>query len=54
MLKGSALLFVFTAVPVLMVHSIPHLAGVFACSCFFLGYAGHLLADSVTRAGLPG
>jgi inner membrane protein len=26
----------------------------FALSCFTLGYAAHLLADSVTRAGLPG
>ena len=53
-LKGSALLFLFTAAPVMLIPVIPHLAGVFACSCFFLGYAGHLLADSVTRAGLPG
>ena len=32
---------------------IPLLAAAFPVSCFLLGYASHLLADSLTRAGLP-
>jgi membrane-bound metal-dependent hydrolase YbcI (DUF457 family) len=53
-LKSVAVLFLLTAVPVLFAPGIPRFPLVSAASCFFLGYAAHLLADSMTRAGLPG
>lgn len=47
-LRTAGLLFALTAV-------IGLLSPVsFSVSCFFLGYLSHLLADSTTRAGLPG
>jgi membrane-bound metal-dependent hydrolase YbcI (DUF457 family) len=46
--------FLLTAIPVLFSPVVPRLPLVFPISCFFLGYAAHLLADSLTRAGLPG
>ena len=52
-LKSVAVLFLFTAVPVLFAPGIPRFPLVSAASCFFLGYVTHLLADSLTRAGLP-
>ena len=53
-LKSVAVIFLLTAIPVLSVPGIPHFPLVFSASCFFLGYSAHLLADSVSRAGLPG
>jgi len=52
-LKTVAVLFLLTAVPVLFAPGIPRFPLVSAASCFFLGYSAHLLADSLTRAGLP-
>lgn len=52
-LKCAAVLFLVSALPVLLTSDIPRLPLIFSASCFFLGYAGHLLADSLTRAGLP-
>jgi inner membrane protein len=52
--RSVSMIFLLTAVPVLFDPGIPHFALVFSASCFFLGYASHLLADSQTRAGLPG
>ena len=52
-LKSVAVLFLLTAVPVLFAPGIPRFPLVSAASCFFLGYSAHLLADSLTRAGLP-
>jgi membrane-bound metal-dependent hydrolase YbcI (DUF457 family) len=52
-LKSVTVLFLLTAVPVLFAHSMPRSPLIFAASCFFLGYSAHLLADSMTRAGLP-
>ena len=53
-LKSVTVMFLITAMPVLFAPGIPHFPLVFSASCFFLGYAAHLLADSLTRAGLPG
>jgi membrane-bound metal-dependent hydrolase YbcI (DUF457 family) len=53
-LNVAGVLFLLTGVTVMFARGIPDPAPVFAFSCFFLGYAAHLLADSVTRAGLPG
>jgi hypothetical protein len=53
-LKVAGVLFLLSAVIVLLAPASPRLPVVFAASCFFLGWAAHLLADSVTRAGLPG
>jgi membrane-bound metal-dependent hydrolase YbcI (DUF457 family) len=53
MLKAVTLLFLVAAVLGLLGSDIPHTLLVFSCSCFFLGYSTHLLADSMTRAGLP-
>lgn len=52
-LKEIAVLFLLTAMPVLFAPGIPRFPLVFSTSCFFLGYAAHLAADSLTRAGLP-
>ena len=52
-LKFVTVLFLLTAIPVLFIPGIPRFPLVFSASCFFLGYAAHLVADSVTRAGLP-
>ena len=53
-LKSVSVMFLLTAMPVLFAPGIVHFPLVFSASCFFLGYAVHLLADSLTRAGLPG
>ncbi|MEI7856346.1 MAG: metal-dependent hydrolase [Methanomicrobiales archaeon] len=53
MLKAITVLFLLTAMPALFNTGIPRLLLVFSASCFFLGYAAHLAADSLTRAGLP-
>jgi hypothetical protein len=50
----TGMAFLLTAIPVLFSPVVPHLPLVFPISCFFLGYAAHLLADSLTRTGLPG
>jgi len=50
----AVLAFFLTAIPVLFSAGVSRLSLVFTVSCFFLGYASHLLADSFTRAGLPG
>jgi membrane-bound metal-dependent hydrolase YbcI (DUF457 family) len=52
-LKFVAVLFLVSALPVLFAPGIPRLPLVFSASCFFISYAGHLLADSLTRARLP-
>jgi membrane-bound metal-dependent hydrolase YbcI (DUF457 family) len=52
-LKFAGVAFLFTTIPVLFVPLIPRSLLLFCISCFFLGYTAHLLADSVTRAGLP-
>jgi len=53
-LNVAGMLFLLTGVTVMFARAVPDPAPVFAFSCFFLGYAAHLLADSLTRAGLPG
>jgi len=53
-LKFVAVIFLVAAVTVLYTLDIPRFQLVFGTSCFFLGYMAHLLADSFTRAGLPG
>jgi membrane-bound metal-dependent hydrolase YbcI (DUF457 family) len=50
----AGMAFFLTAIPVLFSPTVPRLSLVFTVSSFFLGYASHLLADSLTRAGLPG
>jgi len=52
-LKFIAMIFLLTAILVLFAPGIPYFPLVFSASCFFLGYSAHLLADSLTRAGLP-
>lgn len=52
-LKSVTALFLLTAVPVLFAPGIPRFPIISSASCFFLGYMTHLLADSLTRAGLP-
>jgi len=46
-------LFMVTAYPGQFFFIRPDLSPWFYASCFFLGYAFHLIADSTTRAGLP-
>jgi membrane-bound metal-dependent hydrolase YbcI (DUF457 family) len=53
-LKTVAVIFLIAAIPVIFAPGIARFPLVFSASCFFLGYAAHLLADSLTRAGLPG
>ncbi len=53
-LKTVLVLFLLMAMPVFFVPYGSRSLLAFAASCFFLGYAAHLLADSLTRAGLPG
>jgi membrane-bound metal-dependent hydrolase YbcI (DUF457 family) len=53
-LKTVTMIFLLTAIPVFFTPGIARFPLVFSASCFFLGYAAHLLADSLTRAGLPG
>ncbi|MDP3564844.1 MAG: hypothetical protein Q8R70_10180 [Methanoregula sp.] len=52
-LKTVAVMFLIAAIPVFFAPGINHFPLVFSTSCFFLGYTAHLLADSLTRAGLP-
>jgi membrane-bound metal-dependent hydrolase YbcI (DUF457 family) len=52
-MKFSAWVFVFTAVLGLFQIFDPSLSLSYLISGFFLGYALHLLADSITPAGLP-
>jgi inner membrane protein len=53
-MRGAAELFAVTAILGLFRISDPSFSLSFFASGFFLGYAVHLLADSVTPAGLPG
>ena len=52
-LAAVAILFLLAALPALFDLGSPRFPFVFNASCFFLGYAAHLTADSLTRAGLP-
>lgn len=52
-LKWVSAIFILTAIMVISAPGIPHFPLVFCSSCFSLGYAAHLLADSLTKAGLP-
>src|SRR5512136_2232169 len=52
-MKGAAELFAVSAVLGLFQFLDPMLTFSYIISGFFLGYAVHLLADSVTPAGLP-
>ncbi|MFA4877491.1 MAG: metal-dependent hydrolase [Methanoregula sp.] len=52
-LKFLLILFLLSALAVLFAKSSPRYPLVFSASCFFLGYASHLIADATTRAGLP-
>jgi len=45
--------FTVSALVVSFSPAFPHIHLVYLASCFFLGYLFHLLADSVTPAGLP-
>jgi len=49
-----AAVFLISAIPVLFAPDIPHYPVIFSASGFSIGYLAHLLADSLTRAGLPG
>lgn len=52
-MKGATELFAVTAVLGLFQVFDPSFSLSYLASAFFLGYAVHLLADSVTPAGLP-
>jgi membrane-bound metal-dependent hydrolase YbcI (DUF457 family) len=52
-MKGAAELFAVTAILGLFEAFDPSLSLSYIASGFFLGYAVHLLADSMTAAGLP-
>ena len=45
--------FILTAAAVMGNPATPRLPLIFTCSAFLLGYAAHLLADSLTPSGLP-
>lgn len=49
-----AVLFLLAGILVITGAGTPRLVLMFSAACFFLGYSAHLVADSVTRAGLPG
>jgi membrane-bound metal-dependent hydrolase YbcI (DUF457 family) len=53
-MRFAASVFVFTAMLGLFQYFDPSLALSYIVSCFFLGYALHLLTDATTPAGLPG
>jgi membrane-bound metal-dependent hydrolase YbcI (DUF457 family) len=53
-MKGAAELFAVTAVLGIFRFLDPLLTVCYIISGFFLGYAMHLLVDSLTPAGLPG
>jgi len=53
MLRLAGWLFALTAVLGLLQIAVPDLSVSYIVSAFFLGYGLHLLADSVTPAGLP-
>jgi membrane-bound metal-dependent hydrolase YbcI (DUF457 family) len=52
-LSLMTIFFIVSALVVLFSPAFPNLILVYLASCFFLGYLFHLLADSVTPAGLP-
>lgn len=49
----TALLFVITAIISTIILFLSNFSVFYLASCFFLGYVFHLLADSITPAGLP-
>ena len=55
--RGALILMVFlfgvTALTTTVSLSFARLPALYSASCFFLGYVCHLLADSLTPAGLP-
>jgi len=55
--RGALILMVFlfgvTALTTIVSLFFAHLPEFYSASCFFLGYLFHLLADSLTPAGLP-
>jgi membrane-bound metal-dependent hydrolase YbcI (DUF457 family) len=55
--RGALILMVFlfgvTALTTFVSLFSAHLPALYNASCFFLGYLFHLLADSLTPAGLP-
>jgi membrane-bound metal-dependent hydrolase YbcI (DUF457 family) len=52
-LSLMTIFFIVSALVALFSPACPHILLVYLASCFFLGYLFHLLADSVTPAGLP-
>jgi membrane-bound metal-dependent hydrolase YbcI (DUF457 family) len=52
-LSLMTIFFILSALVVSFSPAFPHVLLVYLASCFFLGYLFHLLADSVTPAGLP-
>jgi len=53
-MRFSLWAFALTGVLGLLRSFVPGLSPSYILSCFFLGYALHLLADSTTPAGIPG
>ena len=53
-MRFAGYFFVFTAILGLFQPVIPDFSAAYLVSGFFLGYIVHLLADSLTPAGLPG
>jgi membrane-bound metal-dependent hydrolase YbcI (DUF457 family) len=47
------ILFIATGLLALVIAFFSDFSAFFLLSCFFLGYVFHLLADSITPAGLP-
>jgi membrane-bound metal-dependent hydrolase YbcI (DUF457 family) len=52
-LMSMALLFGITAIIAIIISFFSNFSIFYLASCFFLGYLFHLLADSITPAGLP-
>ena len=52
-LKIMAFLFGITAFIAMIILFFSNFSIIYVASCFFLGYVLHLLADSITPAGLP-
>jgi membrane-bound metal-dependent hydrolase YbcI (DUF457 family) len=52
-LMSMVLLFGITALIAIIISFLSNFSIFYIASCFFLGYLFHLLADSITPAGLP-
>jgi len=52
-LRVTGVLFFLTALGGLVPSGLSALSAAYPASCLLLGYASHLLADSITPAGLP-